>query len=123
MKMLEGLAFKQFYEANANLKLSIRTAYKMAKIYKLIVDEVDFYNARLKQYLDEYAETDENGNFIFDDKDNILLKEEFVDIANKKITDLNNFEFNCDISLSLDDFDELKLSPSDLMALMPFIEE
>lgn len=48
MKMSDALAFKQFYDANSNIKISVMAAYKLAKINKIVTEEVEFYSSQMQ---------------------------------------------------------------------------
>ena len=65
-------------EAIKNLKsknLPIKTAYRLLKLAEFVATESDNYRNLFRQILDEYAEKNEDGSFVFsEDGTNVILK-------------------------------------------------
>lgn len=107
-------------------KLSIKTAYKLAKILKTVEEEDAFFREEYKKILDAYAEKDENNNYVYTDenKTNIKIQSALVEEAQNKLFDLENLDIDFpDYSFTFEDFEKIDLSMDDLMGLVDFIKE
>ena len=72
----------------------------------------------------EYGKKDENGNIIpTDDGQGVLLAEATMNEAYAKLAELRELDVELpDTKFSLDDFDNIEISPEEMMIIMPFIE-
>ncbi len=105
--------------------LPLKVAYKLNKIRKAVEKEGEFYSEKFEEILNNYAKKDENGDLVFSKEgDQILIKEDMIDECNSALTALQNLEVQIEnYGLSIDDFGEdLKCTPDQLAALMPFME-
>ena len=105
--------------------LPLKVAYKLNKIRMAAEKESDFYSEKFQDIINTYAKKDAEGNLIFsDDNDQIMVKEDMIDECNKALTDLQSLEVEINnYNLTIDDFgEELKCTPDELEALMPFME-
>lgn len=123
MKMSELLAFKHFYEEHSNLLISVKLAYKMAKIYRIASEEREFYSNQIRQLVEKIAVRNELNEIVFSENGDVKIPPESTEEFTKKIEELNNLTIDCNVTFSLDEFDEVKLTPSDLTSLLPFIQE
>lgn len=104
-------------------KLSAKLSYKLMKFVSKLETEENFYNGKMREIIDTYCEKDENGNFIpldngFKVKDGCILD------CNKAISELDVLDVEApEITFSVDELSEMKLSVSDMMALSHFITE
>lgn len=105
-------------------KLSPRIAYKIFKLIKAIEFEENFLNEKLKIILKEYAQTDEKGNFVYDEKGNICLIKGKEEDCNNAINELNDIEVDKpNFNFTLDELDSLSLSVIDMAIIEDFIIE
>lgn len=124
LKINELMAFNTSYEKIKDEKMSISLAYQLSQISKAVREAFSFYQDKYNHYLSEYAETDENGFKMNEQGNGIILKQEKLNEAHQKFKELDNYEFPIDAKkIPLSTFEELNLSPSDLIGLLPFIEE
>lgn len=112
-------------EAIKNLKsknLPIKTAYRLLKLAELVATESDNYRNLFRQILDEYAEKNEDGSFVFsEDGTNVILKKDHIKEANEKVSELNQLEVDVPYAFDLREFENLEISLEDLAPLMDII--
>ena len=112
-------------EAIKNLKsknLPIKTAYRLLKLAEFVATESDNYRNLFRQILDEYAEKNEDGSFVFsEDGTNVILKKEHIKEANEKVSELNQLEVDVPYTFDLREFENLEISLEDLAPLMDII--
>ena len=77
-----------------DIKMSIKTAYKLSKLSNLLDNEIAFYQEQYKKIIDLYAERDENGNYKFIDENqqNIKIQSDKVKEASSAFEELQNLE-------------------------------
>ena len=112
-------------EAIKNLKsknLPIKTAYRFLKLAEFVATESDNYRNLFRQILDEYAEKNEDGSFVFsEDGTNVILKKDHIKEANEKVSELNQLEVDVPYTFDLREFKNLEISLKDLAPLMDII--
>lgn len=112
-------------EAIKNLKsknLPIKTAYRLLKLAEFVATEADNYRNLFRQILDEYAEKNEDGSFVFsEDGTNVILKKDHIKEANEKVSELNQLEVDVPYTFDLREFENLEISLEDLAPLMDII--
>lgn len=112
-------------EAIKNLKsknLPIKTAYRLLKLAEFVATESDNYRNLFRQILDEYAEKNEDGSFVFsEDGANVILKKDHIKEANEKVSELNQLEVDVPYTFDLREFENLEISLEDLAPLMDII--
>lgn len=112
-------------EAIKNLKsknLPIKTAYRLLKLAEFVATESDNYRNLFRQILDEYAEKNEDGSFVFsEDGTNVILKKDHIKEANEKVLELNQLEVDVPYTFDLREFENLEISLEDLAPLMDII--
>ena len=112
-------------EAIKNLKsknLPIKTAYRLLKLAEFVATESDNYRNLFRQILDEYAEKNENGSYVFSkDGTNVILKKDHIKDANQKVSELNQLEVDVPYTFDLREFENLEISLEDLAPLMDII--
>lgn len=115
-----------FFREIQNLKLPIRTAYKISQLKKELDFHINFYLENLNKITLEYAQIDENGAPCFSgDGQGVLIKTENIQECTKKIEELGNLtvELSDTASFTLSDFNEIELTLQSFEALLPFIKE
>lgn len=112
-------------EAIKNLKsknLPIKTAYRLLKLAEFVATESDNYRNLFRQILDEYAEKNEDGSYVFSkDGTNVILKKDHIKEANEKVSELNQLEVDVPYTFDLREFENLEISLEDLAPLMDII--
>ena len=117
-------AFINSYEEVKDNKMPLSLAFALSRVAKQAADCLSFYQDRYNSYLEQYAEKDNEGYKLTENKKGILLKKETISEAQEKFKELDNWEFEIDIKkIPLSLFEKLELSPSDLIGFLPFIDE
>ena len=116
--------FINSYEEIKDNKMPLPLAFALSQIAKQSGDCLNFYQEQYNIYLEQYAEKDEEGYKLTENKKGIVLKKETINEAREKFKELDNWEFDIDIKkIPLSSFEKLELSPTDLMGFLPFIDE
>ena len=108
-------------------KFSLKTAYKLTRLFQDIEKEVECYEKVVKNTLIKYSEKDENGEPIIhqtEQGDSVQLSPENQIICINEINELGNSEVEIkDCQIYLDEFGDISVSIEELKGLMPFIKE
>ena len=125
MKMYEVLELQQLYNSIFNIKLSLKTAYKFARLMKRVESELEFYNQKFQEIVQEYAEKDENGQYkIIDNGQSIAIIPGKESECNAKLFELRNLEVVIDdIKFTIDELEKIDISIENLMCIMSLIED
>lgn len=112
-------------EAIKNLKsknLPIKTAYRLLKLAEFVATESDNYRNLFRQILDEYAEKNEDGSFVFsEDGTNVIIQKDHIQDANQKVDELNKIDIEIPYTFDIKDFDNIEISLEELAPLMDLI--
>lgn len=108
-------------------KMPLTCAYKLAKLQKEMADDIEFYQKKYFEIIEEYAKRDSNNNLKYSDDGTVVLMEpDKVEEAQAKIKELNEMEVSLNVEnflLELSDFDkDSKMSMEDFNAILPFIK-
>lgn len=108
-------------------KMPLACAYKLSKIQRAAAEDIDFYQKRFFEIINEYGKRKENGELEYtEDGTVVLMQEDKTKEAQEKISELNNMEVHLDIEdylLELSDFDkDKKMSMEDISGILPFIK-
>lgn len=108
-------------------KLPLTCAYKLSKIQKEIADDIDFYQKKYFEIVEEYGKRDANGNLEYSqDGLVVLMEQDKIEEAQTKIQELNEMNVSLDIEnylLELSDFDkDSRMSMEDLNGILPFMK-
>lgn len=125
LKMYQIIPFENFYTRIKSCVLPIKISYKLSKLARAIEQEKTFYQSKVQEIIEEYGERDENGELkLTDDKTAFVIKEDKVLECQQKMNELLELEIDIEeIKFSIDDLEDLKLSPQEMDALIPFIIE
>lgn len=124
LKMYSITDLPKFFNKVKSQKLPFKTSYKIALLSQEIQKHIDFYQESFRNLLTEYSKKDENGNPVpTEDGQGVLLKEETMNEAYAKLAELRDLDVELpDTKFSPDDFDNVEISPEEMMIIMPFIE-
>jgi len=108
-------------------KLPLTCAYKLSKIQKEIADDIEFYQKKYFEIVEEYGKKDSNGNLEYSqDGLVVLIEPDKMEEAQKKIDELNEMNISLNIEdylLELSDFDkDIRMSMEDINGILPFIK-
>ena len=81
LKMKDVMPLQSVYPKLKSATLSIKTLYKLSKLYNAVAKESEFYSERLNALATEYAEKDEKGNpKITEDGTGIEIKKDLKEV-------------------------------------------
>lgn len=118
------IALKEIYPNFEGKFLPIKASYKMAKIFKEINENYNFYTDKLNEIISEYAQRDEDGNVVqTDGGTGIKIQKDKIEECNKKLNELSELEvYVPDVDLSIDDFGDISLPIEDMLVLSKVLE-
>lgn len=121
--MSTGLQIKSILGNDVSTKMPVKVAYKIMKILSSIEKEEEFFNSKMREIIDEYGKKDEQGNPVFTESGGVEIKEGVEGECNQKVAELNSLEIEIsDLKLTLDELDGIELTPREIYALDPIIE-
>lgn len=125
MKMHNAIAYEGLYKRLKDRPLAIKLAYKLNKLHNKISGEIIFYEETLQKYLTKYAQYNEDGSIAQNsDKTGILIQSEYLKECYEKINELLSIEIGItEIVFTLDELDELKITPAELSCIQDLITE
>ena len=124
VKMYAITDLPSFFAKVKSQKLPFKTSYKLALFIQEVQKHIDFYQETFRNLLMEYGKKDENGNLVpTEDGQGVLLVEETINEAYIKLAELRELDVELpDTKFSVDDFGDVKMSPEEMLVIMPFIE-
>lgn len=103
---------------------AIKTQYKFLKLAKALDEELAIINEQKQKLIDQYVQIDEAGNYVTNDDGGLLIKDGLVEEFQEKIIELNNVEIELpDITFTLEELEDLKLSLQEIYYLGALIED
>ena len=116
--------FSSFFTKVKSQKLPFKTAYRLTLLSQEVQKHIDFYQESFRNLLQEYGKKDEQGNVMpTEDGQGVLLAEETMNEAYQKLAELRDLDVELpDTKFSPDDFDNIEISPEEMIIIMPFIE-
>lgn len=125
MTMRELVNFNSSFTKLAMASLPAKTAYKVAKIQKLVAAELEYYDEQYRALLDEYVQKEENGEYKVDrERNQLILIEGTAEIFDKAFQDLNEVVVEINLpTVSIDELENVEFSPMELVNLLPIIED
>ena len=125
LKLTEGKEFLEGYEVLKSKSLPIKISYTLARASKKVKEDVDFFTGKFQEIINEYAEKDENGNFVYTEGNQFIkVIDGKEDECQAKIAELESLETELDIEpISIDDLGDIEIDPDTLRKIMPLIKE
>jgi hypothetical protein len=125
LKMQDILGFTTFYETVKVQKLTMKTAYRLAQLAKIVDGELQFYREKLHAIVQEFGEMDEEGKpAVTDDGNGIKLRPGTEDQCFNAMKELQELEVTLpDIKFHIEDFGNVELNMAEMTAILAFIEE
>ena len=104
-------------------KLSPKLSYKLMKFVSKIEVEEDFYNKKVNELVDKYGERDDEGRLIYTDT-GVKIQEDKMQICDSELRKIGDVEAEVpNMTFTLDELSEVKLSVRDMFFLQDFIAE
>jgi hypothetical protein len=125
MKLIHALDFQYVYEKLKNQSTNIRLAYKLNKLNNRLAQEAEFCRDELLKILSQYAQADDEGNFIPNhDGTGYLIKDGLVIECQNKVAELQSIEIeDLNITFTLDELDNITITPAELSCIESLIVE
>lgn len=125
LKMQQIIEFQKFYNNVKNIKLPLKTAYKLNKLFIQANEELSFYQQKFAEIINNFGKRDENGELVYSsDKTSIEIEEARRDECLQKIEELQNLEVDISgIDFTIEELEGFNLTISEVECLMPFIKE
>lgn len=128
MILVDAVNFRQVYNEISMLKLPIKVAYGLQKIFNQLKDDNEFFDSRVREIIQNYAEKDENGNAILTENGaGIAVSADKRADCNKEIEELYRTEIIAPATnLTIEDLEKvegLELTIPQLEILGKFLAE
>lgn len=108
-------------------KFSLKTAYKLHRLFDHLNQEATRYDELVREALLKYAKKDEEGNPILkqtEQGESVEIAPDDQKMFMKEIEELNTNEIDIDdCYFTFDDFGNLSVSIEEVKGLLPFIKE
>ena len=122
MKLINLIQIKNAFKPDMKFK-DIQVGYKVMKFLKSIENDTTFYNTKLTEIVQEYAEKD-GDKIKTDERGNLVIAKDKIPECNNKIVDLGNVEIEVSLpSFKLEDFTECDFTLEELSILEPLISQ
>jgi hypothetical protein len=123
MKMYEVITLQDFYAIVQEIKMPIKTTYKLTRLMRRVEEEVQFYQKEFNNILSEFA-LKENGNFVYsNDNTSIRIIPGKEEECAKRISDLREIEVSLeDFQFEIEEFENLNLTISQMNSILPLIK-
>lgn len=123
MNIIKVIQAKEVFAPYFREKLSPSLSYKIYKFCKLVEQEEMFYNQKMKEIIEEFAQRNDNGGIESNDG-RIRIDSKRTNEANQAVKDLQSINVEVpNVKFTLDELSEIKLSVTDIVALDEFIVE
>ena len=124
IKLNQLMNFANIYPTIREMKLPIKTSFKLTKIAQLIESNTAFYSEHMNEIIAEYSLKDEEGNpKRIEDGNDYFIDPERINECNKKVEELYNLEIDVPYTFTLEEFDNIELNLAETSFLIPFITE
>ena len=124
MKMYEVLELQNLYNSISNIKLPLKTTYKFTRLMKRAEEEIDFYQKKFAEIVEQYG-VKENGQYkITPDGQSIAIIPGKEVECNTKLAELRNLDVLIDgIKFSIKELEGIDVSIQELACIMSLIED
>lgn len=102
---------------------SIKTQYKFLKLAKALDSELMIINEQKQRLIEKYVQVDENGEYVVNEDGGLVIKDNLVQDFQQKLSELDEMEIELpDLTFTLEELEDLKLSLQEIFYLEKFIE-
>ena len=123
MKMYEVIALQDFYAIVQEIKMPIKTTYKLTRLMRRVEEEIQFYQKEFNNILSEFA-LKENGSFVYsNDNTSIRIIPGKEEECAKRISDLRELDVSLEeFQFDIEEFESLNLTISQMNSILPLIK-
>lgn len=118
------MSIKPILQELANIRMPAKQSFKILRILKAVDAEYASIEEIQRNIVINYGKKDENDEFMLDSENQgYLIADEYQDKVAKELEELmaSEIELDCD-KINMNVLDNISLSPSQLLAIEPFIE-
>lgn len=103
--------------------LKAKLAWQVSRLLKAVDTEVQEFNTTRMELIKKYGEKDGQGELITDEKGNCKIITDNIDQFTSELNELvaSEIEINAN-KLKMDDLENIDFTPSEMIALEPFID-
>jgi hypothetical protein len=123
--MYEILELQQLYNSISGVKLPLKTTYKFTRLMKRAETELEFYQTKFQEIIEEYGDKDENGQYkLVDNGQSIAIIPGKENECNMRLMELRNLEVPIDdIKFTVEELEKIDISIEELVCIMSLIED
>lgn len=113
----------EFFKKLGNMPLQAKVAFKVTRMMKAIDEEIANFGSAKQQVLKRYADLNERGELILNEKSEANVKEENREKYRAEMIELLKTEINLQIDpIELDELGDIDFTPNELMDIEKFIK-
>ena len=124
--MVKGKDLKTLQQAlnnNYNIPFDTKLSIKLARLKSELSSNTKIYDEVVKKLINECAELDENNEPKLNEQGNIILKNDKINKWSEGWRILQDEEFSFAITFTMDELDNMKLTPAGAEVFLNLIEE
>ena len=107
----------------SKMNLKARLAWQVAKLLKVVDEEMQDFNKTRVEVIRKYGNKDENGELITDEKGNCKVEGENLGSFTKELNELTDTMLSLNVNrLKIKELEELDFTPAEMVQLEPFID-
>lgn len=107
----------------SKMNLKARLAWQVAKLLKVVDEEMQDFNKTRIEVIRKYGNKDENGELITDEKGNCKVEGENLVSFTKELNELTDTMLSLNVNrLKIKELEELDFTPTEMVQLEPFID-
>ena len=100
-----------------------KLAWQVARLLKSVESEIQSFNETRMNLINKYGEKGEDGQLITDEAGNCKIAPEVIETFTNELNDLLDSEVEINANkLDFAKMEDLDFTPSDMIALQPFVE-
>ncbi len=126
MNITIGQAYiaKQVFDKLMGETFTGKQSFIIARLAKAIEKEVSLFEEQRQAMVSRYADKDENGEIKIDEKGMIHIDDSKIHEVNSELNDMLSAEITIEAKpINIEWLDKISITPGELQALEPFIEE
>lgn len=126
MNITIGQAYiaKQVFDKLMGETFTGKQSFTIARLAKAVEKEVSLFEEQRQAMVGRYADKDEKGELKVDDKGMIHIDDSKIHEVNSELNDMLSAEITIEAKpINIEWLDKISITPGELQALEPFIEE